>query len=536
MRHVLAFCLLLPVAASAADSRCRDESRAEHFSKKALPDKSDAERFRAFVEACATDDVVALTSKLIAFPTVSAERPKADKAFAAMGAFLERWARERGFTFRSVGNHDVFEIGWGQGDGVLGLLFHGDVVPAVPREWKRKPFVAKVEKRKLYGRGAEDDKGPLAAGLVAIALAKELGVSPRGRVLVISGNGEEHDWGPMTQYAQSAQNPAHVISVDSGYPVVVAQSGFVRWSLEAEAAEPAKDARGMAAIVSISAGEFLTQVPGEATMELAPRGVAVGSLAEKVKTEVNELKAHRPELAVTVEVKNGRVRVTARGKPVHSSVAEQGHNALWDLAAVAHRLPLAKNGASAMLDVVAMRFDGDFWGQKLGVAYEDELMGRLLVAPTVLRQKDGKVRLDVNMRRPRGKSQADFLKSLEKAGAEISALSEGLVKAGGEPYVGEPHVADTSGPLVTTLMDIWRRHGGAEAKPVAIRGGTYARLFSGAVDFGPSFPGQPYTGHAPDEYVEIESLQKTTRLLAEAVWRLAVEAPKTAPTSTGSRP
>ena len=74
-----------------------------------------------------------------------------------------------------------------------------------------------------------------------------------------------------------------------------------------------------------------------------------------------------------------------------------------------------------------------------------------------------------------------------------------------------------------TLLSIYGRHTGkTDAKAESIRGGTYARLFDKAVDFGPAFPDAPYTGHAPDEYITVENLALVTRMLADAVHALAI--------------
>ncbi len=84
----------------------------------------------------------------------------------------------------------MFELSWGTGAPHLGLIFHGDVFPASASEWKSKPFEARVVNGRLYGRGVLDDKGPLAMGLVSMAMAKELGLKPqKGKVLIIIGNG-----------------------------------------------------------------------------------------------------------------------------------------------------------------------------------------------------------------------------------------------------------------------------------------------------------------------------------------------------------
>ncbi|WNG51343.1 M20 family metallopeptidase [Archangium minus] len=538
-RLLAALCFLLPSLALAGDARCKGtpKARAARFSDKALKGKSPAERYAEYVKACALDEVVDITQSLVRFKTVSSEQPAAKSPeVAAMRRFLEKWAREHGLGFRAVGENDVFELAWGEGEPRLGLVFHGDVVPAPAHEWKKPPFEPYVEKGRLYGRGVEDDKGPLASALVAISLAKELGLSPRqGKVLVIIGNGEESDWSGMQKYAETQKpHPTHVISVDSDFPVVAAQGGFVAWQLEAELGiAPAQPTAGRMRAVDVTAGEFLTQVPGAAVLKLEPAGLAPDKALAAVKDAVAAVHKARPSLQAEVKQEGTQVVLTTHGKAVHASVAEEGHNAMWDLAAVAAKLPLEPNGIEALLGVVASRFDGDHWGEKLGVAYQDTLMGRLLVAPTVLRVKEGKVSLSINMRRPQGKDSATFNASLDEAAALLSRDSGGRVKElkavkGGEGgrYVGDPHVADTSGPLVTTLLDIYKRHmNEPEATPTSVRGGTYARLFPRAVDFGPAFPGDLYTGHAPDESISLDNLDAVTRMVAEALHTLALTPP-----------
>ncbi|QSQ22086.1 Sapep family Mn(2+)-dependent dipeptidase [Pyxidicoccus parkwayensis] len=519
----------LTFAAAAKDARCQGtpKARAARFSEAAMKGTPAAERYAAYVQACALDEVVELTKQLVRFKTVSSEVPAAKSpAIADMGRFLQKWAKAHGMTYRAVGTNDVFELSWGEGAPSLGLVFHGDVVPAPVHEWKKPPFEPYVQDGRLYGRGVEDDKGPLAQALVALDFARQLGLKPQGRVLVIVGNGEESDWTGMQKYTSTEPKAAHTISVDSNYPVVAAQSGFVAWSLEAPVGEAVKDAKATLRAVDVTGGEFLTQVPGAATLKLMP---STGRTAEQaladVQAAVSAEKGARATLEADVKRDGDSVVLTTHGKAVHASIADEGHNAMWDLAAVASRLPLEDNGIAAMLRVVARRFDGDHYGQKLGVAYKDDgLMGPLIAAPTVLRVKDGVVTLGVNMRRPRGQDAATFNAALDKATKRVGEDSGGRVKEDTKArYVGDAHVADTSGTLVTTLLDIYKRHKNApDVKPGSVRGGTYARLFPRGVDFGPGFPGELYTGHAPDESISLESLDAGTRMLAEAVQALAL--------------
>lgn len=61
---------------------------------------------------------------------------------------------------------------------------HLDVVPAGEEgEWTRPPFAGEVEGGRLYGRGAVDMKGPIAAALVAAAALRRCGGPRRGRLV-----------------------------------------------------------------------------------------------------------------------------------------------------------------------------------------------------------------------------------------------------------------------------------------------------------------------------------------------------------------
>lgn len=66
----------------------------------------------------------------------------------------------------------------GTGDPVLCLLGHTDVVPPGPLElWKSDPFVPEVREGYLYGRGAADMKGSIAA--MVTAMERFVAASPR---------------------------------------------------------------------------------------------------------------------------------------------------------------------------------------------------------------------------------------------------------------------------------------------------------------------------------------------------------------------
>jgi succinyl-diaminopimelate desuccinylase len=80
----------------------------------------------------------------------------------------------------------------GDGPGLL-FLGHSDVVPAGPG-WTREPFRSVVEGGRLYGRGATDMKGGLAAALAAMDALRRAGV-PLGGPVRLACTVDEEDLG-----------------------------------------------------------------------------------------------------------------------------------------------------------------------------------------------------------------------------------------------------------------------------------------------------------------------------------------------------
>ncbi len=82
------------------------------------------------------------------------------------------------------------------GDGSQKIFFdsHMDTVDVIDREnWKHDPYGAEVESGFIYGRGAVDMKGALAASVYAGAIAKELGLL-EGRTVYVSASIMEEDY------------------------------------------------------------------------------------------------------------------------------------------------------------------------------------------------------------------------------------------------------------------------------------------------------------------------------------------------------
>lgn len=73
----------------------------------------------------------------------------------------------------------------------LFLMAHSDVVPADAAQWTVPPFSGEIRDGYIYGRGAEDDKGLLAAEMAVLVELKRRGVRLRRDVILLAEADEE---------------------------------------------------------------------------------------------------------------------------------------------------------------------------------------------------------------------------------------------------------------------------------------------------------------------------------------------------------
>ncbi len=134
-------------------------------------------------------DVLALTRDLIARPSVTPDD-------AGCQALISERLAKAGFRCEQIDFGAVKNL-WathGQGGEVLCFLGHTDVVPPGPREaWASDPFEPTERDGHLYGRGAADMKGSVAAFVVA--LEQFVAAHPRhpGTIALLLTSDEEGD-------------------------------------------------------------------------------------------------------------------------------------------------------------------------------------------------------------------------------------------------------------------------------------------------------------------------------------------------------
>jgi succinyl-diaminopimelate desuccinylase len=135
-------------------------------------------------------DAIELARALVRRPSVT---PKDEGALDIYEAALKSigFSAER-LVFSEHGQDPVDNLyaRWGEGPPVFGFAGHTDVVPAgEAADWTHPPFAAVVEDGVLWGRGAADMKGALAA--FAAAAQRIIARRPGGSIVVLATGDEE---------------------------------------------------------------------------------------------------------------------------------------------------------------------------------------------------------------------------------------------------------------------------------------------------------------------------------------------------------
>jgi len=149
-----------------------------------------------------------LLRDLVATPSITGQEQRAQsrvrQRLSEMGLEVDSWCPERadleahpafsddGFP---LGDRPVVVARWrGTDPEARSLILNGhiDVVPPGDETaWTDGPWSGAVRHDRLWGRGACDMKGGLAAALTAVAALQKLDIRPRGDVLIESVIGEE---------------------------------------------------------------------------------------------------------------------------------------------------------------------------------------------------------------------------------------------------------------------------------------------------------------------------------------------------------
>jgi acetylornithine deacetylase/succinyl-diaminopimelate desuccinylase-like protein len=203
----------------------------------------------------ASDEVVQFTQAVIRQSSVTGEE-------RALGCFLGQALEEFGLRVElqevAAGRYNVLAVLPGD-DPELSLLFHSHM-DTVPYGAMADPLSAEVAQDHIWGRGSVDQKGGLAASVMALAAIARSGVrlqSSLGLALVVDEESEHR--GSMALVERGLQARQAVVTEPSGLRLVVGCKGTTPFQIRVQG----KAAHGARPWLGVNAIHRATQVMRE---------------------------------------------------------------------------------------------------------------------------------------------------------------------------------------------------------------------------------------------------------------------------------
>lgn len=370
------------------------------------------------------------------------------------------------------------QVGWaeiGEGDEMVGILCHLDVVPA-GEGWNFPPYALTIQDGRAYGRGSTDDKGPAMCCVYAMKDLLDSGEPLKRRIRIIFGLSEEGgDWTDMAYYAAHEELPVFGITPDADFPAIYGEKGI----LTVELRMPLSGS----GLVSAQGGSAANVVPARCQ-------------------------------ATYLDGQGNPVTIRAEGKAAHASTPEDGKNAI---SALMEQLSQIPDLHSPFVDFYQTYIGWDYNGGKMGCGLEDDKSGKLTLNAGVLTVEGEELVLILNIRNPVTHTKEEVLAPIRTAAATCG-MSVTLTEDNAPIYM------DKNGPVITALLEVYQQAtGDLEHQPTVIGGGTYARAMDNIVAFGPMLPGRELTEHMENEYALVEDLYLCRTIYRNALKKLAEE-------------
>lgn len=450
------------------------------------------------------DEIVENIKRLVRIPSIA--RPDLAQEGAPFGPVCRQTvdeagkiAAELGLKSRIVDGY-VIEIDMNDKTPEVGILAHLDVVPEGDG-WETDPYDPQVRDGYIFGRGADDNKGPAVISLYAMKAAMEINPALAKGCRTILGSAEEIGSPDLKYYRKHNECPPKTFSPDASYPVINIEKGSygpffgASWANETGAR-----------VLEITGGTVGNVVPKRAAAKVAEVALADVQAACDAVTAATGV-----TFAVTEE--NGAVRIAAEGMDAHASRPHLGNNALTALLQALNSLPLAPNTSrNCLASLVKLFPHGDWDGAAIGVKMQDELSGALTLNFSICNWTETGFKARFDSRVPICGNEQNM-----KAVVDAALAAEGMPTLQDKPMKA-PHHTPADSPFVQTLLKVYEEYSGLKGECLAIGGGTYAHGIPGAVAFGCSFPGDPSSNiHSSNERASIDRLITSAKIFTAII-------------------
>ncbi|MGF6149435.1 dipeptidase [Pseudomonas fluorescens] len=464
--------------------------------------------------------------ELVAIPTFRVEgvAQHENPEFIKIADKLKGLAQAFNLNFRNIDNR-VYEISLeGDGDEVVGIHAHADVVPVTPENWVLKdgtrldPFKVTQVGDRMYGRGTEDDKNGIVVALYAMKIIKEEKLPLARNFKLLVDTTEETTGDAIPYYFEHNPTPDYNLALDGGYPVVIAEKGY--GTVMASFARRAAEGKG-AEITSMTGGLATNQIPSTSVATVV--GDKPAELAASLQQAGTDYaKRNGGNFEVTAKVVGKDVTLTVTGVSAHSSEPESGVNPVARMLGLINSLDgkvaLKHNHITDAARYAADNWGLDYLGGKLGVGFSDAFMGPLTTSLTYVGMDDKAFKLAVNLRMPVGKSPQTLKTEIAD---KLGAWSKQTHIAVAFNYsIAEPMHRNPEGEWVKALLAVASENLGMEHKFGTSPGATSVHELPNGVQFGLARPEVKYTGHTDNEFKTVDQFLLDLQIVTEMMGRV----------------
>lgn len=372
-------------------------------------------------------------------------------------------------------------IGYGEiGEGDLfGILTHLDTVPH-GEGWTYPPTSGKIVDGKLYGRGAEDDKGPFIASLFALKSLIDEGLTPKKRIRLIFGCNEESGWKCIDRYLETEEVPKEAFSPDGNFPVINCEKGVAHYELTLKCPD---------CLQSLNSGDRVNVVPDK---------------AEAVLNTISDVAIiYAMNNNITIKKIGEKYLLKSSGKSVHGSMPQKGDNALVKLLSTIISLDEQLTMLGAGLS--------DYNGKNCNLDLSDDVSGKLTLNVGYAKTINDELKIGLDIRYPVSFTEEEIQKRLQ------SSFSFAKVEL---QFEHKSLFVPKDNPLVSSLLKAYNQVTGENREAITIGGATYARALPQAVAFGSTFPEEDSLAHQVDEHVTLDNLVKMASIYKAALKKL----------------
>jgi len=448
------------------------------------------------------DEIVRSTCEIINIPSIfdgNDGTPFGIHTLEALNYMLDL-GKSFGFKTKNIDNMCGY-IEFGEGDKLLGIIAHLDVVPA-ENDWTYSPFNASIDNNNIYGRGTIDDKGPAIAALYAMkAVADNYTLDKRVRLIL--GLNEENNWKCIERYKETEELPDIAFSPDANFPCIYAEK-----TIESIYLKQKYTKNPTIYIEDISTNNnAINVVPKYCSVTLGFDSSKIVNIQDTIK---NILDKYKYNINIE-EIDNTHIKLISLGTAAHAAHPELGNNALTKLLMVLYDLFNEYSIHLDILDYFVKYIGDDYTGKYLGIDFEDE-SGILTLNTAQFFLENNCLNIGFNLRIP---VTVDYT-SIEK---EFKKYCNNKLEVN-VARIQEPLYYEKTNPLVQKLCNIFNDYNNSTLKPMAIGGGTYARAFNNCISFGPQMPNAKDMCHQTDEYISIENLMFCVKVYAAAIFEL----------------